>query len=378
MLNQKDRITQTNMDIQSNLIEQKRKGMQVLGCYPLYPPVELFASMDLLPVVLWNLKASLSNLAESDKHIQNYACGIARELAQFVLSEPGTLLDGIFSYNACDTLRNLPEILAAANAEAGREIPQLQMHVPQIDRTQSTADRYLENEITALVSSTENLFHVEFSPEKFAQTTNAYAKMRALCLKAEELTAEGALPFGKFCRLVLSNYSLPVDDQIQNLSAFIAGAGGGKTSGTRNVFISGIMPPPAAIITAMDACRLRVVANDIAALMRSYAYSPPSTNDPKAFYKNLFANRFPCTTLLYRSDDRVETFLELVKRSGANGVIFSGEKFCEYEYFEFPYMEKRLKEKGIPSLLLEFSVDDAENINAYVTRLEAFAEMLPE
>ena len=69
-------------------------------------------------------------------------------------------------------------------------------------------------------------------------------------------------------------------------------------------------------------------------------------------------------------------FLEMVRHSEAKGVIFSGEKFCEYEYFEFPYLEKRLKEIGIPTLMLEFSVDDTENVSAYTTRVEAFAEML--
>jgi len=79
---------------------------------------------------------------------------------------------------------------------------------------------------------------------------------------------------------------------------------------------------------------------------------------------------------LYQADDRIEAFLGMVRQSCAKGVIFSGEKFCEYEYFEFPYLEKRLKEIGIPSLFLEFSVDDTENVSAYATRVEAFAEML--
>jgi benzoyl-CoA reductase/2-hydroxyglutaryl-CoA dehydratase subunit BcrC/BadD/HgdB len=79
---------------------------------------------------------------------------------------------------------------------------------------------------------------------------------------------------------------------------------------------------------------------------------------------------------LYQADQRLDTFLDKVEQSRAKGVIFSGEKFCEYEYFEFPYIEKRLKEAGVPSLFLEFSADDMDNISAYATRVEAFAEML--
>ncbi|MBT4087550.1 MAG: 2-hydroxyacyl-CoA dehydratase [Deltaproteobacteria bacterium] len=100
-----------------------------------------------------------------------------------------------------------------------------------------------------------------------------------------------------------------------------------------------------------------VVENDVASLKRSYAYSPQVTDDPAAYYNDFFANRFPCTTLLYQTDKRLDVFLHMVERSGARGVIFSGEKFCECEYFEFPYLEKRLREMGVATLFLEFGAD---------------------
>ncbi|MBT7891007.1 MAG: 2-hydroxyacyl-CoA dehydratase, partial [Deltaproteobacteria bacterium] len=81
------------------------------------------------------------------------------------------------------------------------------------------------------------------------------------------------------------------------------------------------------------------------------------TDDPAAYYNDFFANRFPCTTLLYQTDKRLDVFLHMVERSGARGVIFSGEKFCECEYFEFPYLEKRLREMGVATLFLEFGAD---------------------
>jgi len=360
----------------STIIEQKKRGKQVLGCFPLYPPVELFTSMGLLPAVLWNLKTSVQNLTEADKHVQNYACGIARELVQFILSETGELLDGIFSYNACDTLRNIPEILAAANTEAGRDIPMLRMHVPQVNRTQSNPEQYLKNEIECLIDNTEKAFGNTFSSEKFEQTTKVYNKMRGLCRKAESLVSQGILPFGGFCNVVLLNYFLPVEEQINKLTALIAMANNPPTITDKRVIISGIMPPPPPVITAMENSGLRVVANDIASMGRSYAYSPQMTKDPGDFYTDFYANRFPCTTLLYQTDARLTALQCMIERAGARGVIFSGEKFCEYEYFEFPYLEKSLKEMGIPTLLLEFSVDDTENVGAYATRVAAFAEML--
>lgn len=355
---------------------QKTAGKTVIGCFPLYPPLEIFDSMGLLPVVLWNLKADTETLGASDRHIQNYACGIARELAQWVLSDASGILDGFFFYNACDTLRNLPEIIASANKEAGRNVPMLRMHVPQVNRAHSDPSRYIGNEIACLIGNIEKAFGRVFSAQSFQQSVKSYSKLRSLCLDAEKQVAQGALSFSSFCEVVLSGCFLPVEEQIANLSGLMATADAAPARKGPGVVVSGIMPPPDHVMKAMERTGLRVVANDIASLRRSYGYSPEITNDPVTYYTDFFANRFPCPTMLYQSDARLKTFMDLVESSGSRGVVFSGEKFCEYEYFEFPYLEKQLKDKGIPVLRLEFGVDDTKNTETYRTRMEAFAELL--
>lgn len=342
----------------------------------MYPPVEIFSSMGFLPVVLWNLKEKVRNLELSDRHVQNYACGIARELVQFVLSEQGSWLDGIFSYNACDTLRNLPEIIDGNLKMSGRNTPMFRLHVPQVNRAHTDSSGYLKQEIVQLIEDVEWAFSVTFSTEKFRQTTADYAKMRALCMEAEKLVAKGALLFTSFCDTVLSGFFQPVEEQISNLLSLMDHARTSVSPGRTGILISGIMPPPVPVIKAMENAGMMVVGNDIASLRRSYGYSPAVTDDPVAYYTDYFTGKFPCTTLLYQADDRVESFLKLVDTSGAKGVIFSGEKFCEYEYFEFPFLEQRLKEKGIPVLRLEFGMDDNQNTGSYTTRVEAFGELL--
>jgi benzoyl-CoA reductase/2-hydroxyglutaryl-CoA dehydratase subunit BcrC/BadD/HgdB len=358
-------------------IQRRRdQGDRIIGCFPLYPPVELFSSMGLFPVVLWGLKSSVKSLAEADKHVQNYACAIGRELIEFVLSDSGSLLDGIFHYNACDTLRNFPEIVQTANREYGGSIPVFGMHVPQVKPEQTDPQLYLKNEIAELVETIERAFGSRFSPQSFRQATEAYSVMRALCLEAESRVAAGALSFGKFCATVLEGYFEPVDEQLSHLENLIAGVDPSRKAAGPGVLLSGIMPPPAAVVREMERTGLRVVANDIASLRRTYGYSPAPGSDPGAYYSDFFANHFPCSTLLYQSDDRVDALIRLVKESGAQGVIFCGEKFCEYEYFEFPYLEKRLSDAGTQSLFLEFGADDELNVAGYITRIQAFSEML--
>ncbi|MFZ5562865.1 MAG: hypothetical protein ACOZBW_02355, partial [Thermodesulfobacteriota bacterium] len=55
----------------------------VIGCLPLYPPMELIHSMGLAPVVLWGLSDAVPQSPDADRHIQNYACSVCRRLTQF-------------------------------------------------------------------------------------------------------------------------------------------------------------------------------------------------------------------------------------------------------------------------------------------------------
>ncbi len=121
---------------------------------------------------------------------------------------------------------------------------------------------------------------------------------------------------------------------------------------------------------------MRVVANDIASLYRSIAYTPESTGTAEDYYAKFYQEHFPCTTLLHSGEKRVQVLSEMLKSNKAQGMVFIGEKFCEHEYFEFPYLEKQFKNMEVKTLLLEFSIEDNDNIAAYQTRIEAFSELL--
>jgi benzoyl-CoA reductase/2-hydroxyglutaryl-CoA dehydratase subunit BcrC/BadD/HgdB len=119
-----------------------------------------------------------------------------------------------------------------------------------------------------------------------------------------------------------------------------------------------------------------VAGNDIAFMHRAYARTPESWRDAADYYVRFYRDHFPCPTLLYSADRRMEAVMELVAQTGARGFVFVGEKFCEYEYFELPYLEKQLRDRGVPVLSLEISLDDSTGPETIRTRLEAFKELI--
>ena len=162
----------------------KDSGKKVIGCFPLYPPLELFHSMDIIPVVLWGIDDVLAGVSESDKHLQNYVCSVARRLTEFVLTDGGRLLDGLFMYNACDTLRNLPEILECGLGEKNIKVPLFNIHIPAMYTGQTDSSKYLRDEITGLVSKLEQEYGVAYSEKRFRESADLYREMRSLSLDA--------------------------------------------------------------------------------------------------------------------------------------------------------------------------------------------------
>jgi benzoyl-CoA reductase/2-hydroxyglutaryl-CoA dehydratase subunit BcrC/BadD/HgdB len=365
----------------------KNGGQPVIACFPLYPPLALFHSMGLTPVVMWGLRGHVAGTETSDRHLPSYTCSVARHLTEFVLTDARNLIEGIFMYNACDSLRNLPEILMEQLNDAGRgsDIPFFHMHIPMTSRDQTDASGYLKNEIQSLINNLSDRFGVGFSSEKFQQSVVLYRRMRELALAAQDLAAAGRLGFIDFAEVMQAGAFMPVEDHIRALEDLTAGEGRNNADTstptddqTIGVMISGILPPPPSVINGVAAAGMTIVADDIASLYRSYAVMPEPMSDPVEYYATFYDDHYPCPTLLYTGDRRWSAFMERLRQSGARAVIFIGEKFCEYEYFEFPYLEKRLAEAGIPSLRIEISIDDDQHTGAHDARIAAFAEMITE
>jgi benzoyl-CoA reductase/2-hydroxyglutaryl-CoA dehydratase subunit BcrC/BadD/HgdB len=359
----------------------KQSGKPVIGCFPLYPPLELFHAMGLVPVVLWGLKGIVRETPHSDKHLQPYACSVVRHLTEFLLTEGRDLIDGIWMYNACDTLRNLPEIFMREFSASGKKIPLIRMHIPMAPQEQTDSIDYLRNEIRSIIRSIQEYFGASFSDDGFKASLARFNRMRKLALKAEQNVAEGRLGFWDFASVMQDGWLLPVEDHIAALESLPDERKGlqqtpAKNNSRTGVIVSGILPPPESVISAIESAGLRVVGNDIASLRRSYADVYESPAEPVDHYQRFYMNHYPCPTLLYTDDRRLDQLEALVHSRGARGVVFVGEKFCEYEYFEFPYIEKRLKENGISSLVIEIAMEDELHTSAHLARIEAFAEMI--
>jgi benzoyl-CoA reductase/2-hydroxyglutaryl-CoA dehydratase subunit BcrC/BadD/HgdB len=365
-------------ELNQSLLMLKQQGRHIVGCFPLYAPLELLHSFGLTPVVLWGLRSEVKDFARSDRHLQNYACQVARCLTEFILENNGAIFDALFMYNACDTLRNLPEIIEAGLAEDGQSLHIFKLHVPAVPHDRTGAQSYLRERIHGLIAELEEFTLRSFSPQEFSASVDLYSRQRSLCREVEDLCVQGRTTFSSCAGLLELAHSMRVEEHITLLEREVIKVRKMPVdvSPHKKVMVSGIQAPPAELIETMEAKGLRVVANDIATLARSYGYCPKPSPDPCEYYCDFYFNHYPCTTMLPAGDRRVELIGRRIDESKAQGFIFFGEKFCEYEYFEIPFLKGMLRSLGVDVLPLELGSEDLLNLMPLKTRIEAFAEML--
>lgn len=344
-----------------------------IGCFPLYPPLELFHSMGLTPRVLWALDRQWTDTARADRHLQNYCCSVARMLAEYVLAEGPTTLSALFTYNACDTLRNLPEILAG---DLDGHVPMLRLHLPAARPGSDGSRRYLQEEIGELVEGLERLTGRSCAMKAFTESVQLYREMREQLVAIGDRVSRGCCTFADAVQVIIQSDAILVEDRIEVLGRFNTSHDSDPVPSPKGrVIVSGILPPPPHACEAMDRAGLRVVADDTALIGRANGYMPDRFDSVTDYYDDFYRNHIPCPTLLHTADSRLPALIDLARRNQARGFIFAGEKFCEYEYFEIPHLESELRAAGIRTLSLEFALGDT-NQGAIQTRIDAFAELL--
>lgn len=371
------------MALNSEKKDTKREMKDIAGkrdmylpCFPLYPPVELFHSFGFCPVVMWNNRSVAHSSGVSTSHLQNYVCSVAADLIDELLEPDFPPFEAFFTYNACDTLRNLPEIVQAAFAASSRKAPEmLALHIPVSGFHSENARKYFSLQMKSLINTLKALSGHSFSAEKFCTSIELYRKVRDTFQAAEALVAAGKLEYKIFSDAVAQCGMIPPEKQVEIFETIMHTKYGGNVKGVP-VIVSGILPPPPEIIEYLGSAGLRVAVNDIAAEGRSFNTPTPDCDEPVEYYIKFYGGHHPCTTLLFTADRRIDALIAQAEAAGARGLIFLGEKFCEYEYFEIVHLEEKLKARGIPALKLEFSRDDGGSYGSMKTRIDAFAELI--
>jgi benzoyl-CoA reductase/2-hydroxyglutaryl-CoA dehydratase subunit BcrC/BadD/HgdB len=128
------------------------------------------------------------------------------------------------------------------------------------------------------------------------------------------------------------------------------------------------------LLHVLSATGARIVGDDTAACGRR-VLGPGRSEEPIRRMAERLAGAPACSTRGGSIDDRIERMRGLAQKSGAQGVVFLGVKFCEPELFYWPGIKEGLEAAGLRTLMLELDPTTSLPLQA-ITRLEAFVESL--
>ncbi|MGN6719924.1 MAG: 2-hydroxyacyl-CoA dehydratase, partial [Candidatus Binatia bacterium] len=131
--------------------KQQHPHQKLVGCYPVYTPVELIHASGMLPVGVIGAGNRLE-IAHADSRFQSFVCSIVKSTLELGLTDKLNFLDGIVFHSICDPARNLGSVFK-------RNFPNLMVeyiHFPQNMTSTHTLD-YLVAEYRRLAASYEQL-----------------------------------------------------------------------------------------------------------------------------------------------------------------------------------------------------------------------------
>ena len=348
--------------------ENQRKAV---GVFPNYFPVEILDAAGLLPVGLWGSSKSIS---KADTHLPAFICSLVKSNFEMLLSGDLKALSGAVFPEICDTLQNSESVWRAIAPDMFTTRFLISKN-PQ----SSGAREFLVSQMHRIADKVKKHFESEFSELDLIESIMRRNGLRNKVRQLMDMfyNSKTMLHPMDFFIAVKASLIMDPDDWIQKTASLFTAPSAIEFGGSR-VFLSGMTCEPLWITEELDRVDCTIVGDDLAFVSRHYAHDISDQGDPYEALADYVLALAPCANLkLINVQDRANHLVEKVKKSRADGVIFTRLKFCDPEAFDHPHLKKALDEAGIPSLLIETELS-ATDVGAVSTRIEAFAEQMEE
>jgi benzoyl-CoA reductase subunit C len=348
---------------------KERTGRKVIGHLLPDVPEEILHAAGALPVAIAGAGVQVSR---AQAHIPGYSCSHAMGALELGLRGDLELLDGMVIPYVCDTTRNLYHLWNRCFPTKANEFLRLpkRMDYP-------AASAYLKTEFARLADAMGKITGETPGRKELASSVALYDKSRARLREAYRKQKEHSEVWTsqRVYDLSISAIRMPREEHLAWMEALPWDNETSETSERVPVYVRGKVWDPPGILGLFDELGLLVVEDEIVTGFRSIAADAGDSEDPLDALVGRHLSTVPYAGYHLEPSRMVSDFVDRVRQSGAQGVVFLNPKFCEAAGFDTPDFHNALQEAGIPDLILETS---SRGVSSGQTRLrvEAFREML--
>lgn len=358
------------------LAEYKAQGKKVVGVLPYYAPEELVYAAGIVPMGIWG--SNNKTISRAKEYCATFYCTIAQLALEMLLDGTMDGLDGIITPTICDTLRPMSQNFRVA---MGDKMSVIFLAHPQ-NRFEDFGLQFTVDQYTHVKKELEKIAGREITNDDIKNAIKVYNESRAARRKFVKLASDHCDVITPTKRsAVLKAFHFMLKDEytakLNELNAEIEKLPVCDWQGTK-VVTSGIICDNPALLAAFEENNIAIAADDVAHETRSFRTDVPEDADPMMALAHQFAN-IDYDVLLYdpkSSENRRGEFVaNLVKESGAQGLVLFMQQFCDPEEMEYPYLKKALNDADIPHIKLGID-QQMRDFGQARTAIQAFADVL--
>ena len=351
--------------------EAKEQGRPVVGCVPYFFPLELVHASGALPVELWG-GGKLTGAASS--YYPAFYCSVLFTLMERALDGSYDDLDAVVVPTTCDGLRNLEE-----NWKYARTDMEVIDFVQPAVRTTIQSHEYQKGQLERVAKRLSEATGIKVTERAIRESIAAYNRQRAAMRMFSKVAADHVNVIDSRTRqqVFAAARSLPVEEHtalVERLNEALQEQPVCEPEGAK-VVLTGVLVDSPSVLSELDSNGLSVVGDLTLSESVRYATDVPGRIDPFDSLATVWEDVRGASVALDPKKERGLMLADLVRERNAQGVVACIVKFCEEEEFDVPVLKQQLDAEGIPILLLEVEMQDAESEQA-ATRIQAFAELL--
>ncbi len=352
-----------------NAIKWKNMGKKVFGYFCSYVPEEIIHAAGIIPV---RIMGGSDDITLADVHLPSYVCSFARSCYDQGIKGIYNYLNGVVFPYTCDTIVSVYNIWKAdiKTDYVG--------FVDPLCAKRETSKKYSREEVTRFKESLQNFLGREISDNSLKQSIAIYNENRKLLKEVYELRRNSIPPISgaETLDIVKSSMLTPKEEHNQLLKSLLE-----KISERENrpepglrILVSGSVIHDSEILKMIENAGGLIVTDDLCTGTR-YFWDLVNENVPAlTAIADRYYERIPCPCN-YAPQKRLEHIFNLIKDYNVEAVVFTLQKFCDPHLFDYPFIEERLREVEIPTLLVE-TEHVTSPLGPLKTRIEAFFETI--
>jgi len=352
------------------LLEQKERGRILFGVFPAQYPKEILWAMNIVTAEIWDPPLEISG---ANSHLQSYICPVVSLGMELILQGKCDFLDGFLFPHTCDSVQNMASVI---NDYMGPGTPCYFFYHPKAPYWPGAQEYYL-GQLKELLHRLEKQAG-PLDQDKLHGAIKASTEISRLIRQIYDHRSKGTLNCTnrEFYEVIRKGEYLLPDRFIPLLEGFLRQHATEQIKPQIPVIVSGVLPNPLELMDKLEDLGLRVAHDDLLnSSRRLLAPSIDTSIDPLEALTKQYFSMPPCSTRGSGIEQRIEYLMGIINRTRAKGVIFNIVKYCEPEWFDVPNLQSALKERGVPTLVLDTEINRGLP-GQMVTRIEAFVEML--